>query len=77
MSSEAARRARAELRRSRATLSKTRLAAVEQDLTLIRGSDAISLVTRLTRECWSISGRDEPVYARNEIPCRFVAGRST
>jgi len=71
------RRTRAELRRSRAMLVKTRLQPVEEDLSPIRGSDAISLVHRLTRESWSVSGRDEPTYSRKEIPWRFVRGRLT
>jgi hypothetical protein len=71
------RRARAEARRHRATLRKTQLRPIEDDLSPVRGAAALSLVHRLTKESWSMSGRDEPVYTRDQIPCRFVPGRLT
>ncbi len=55
------------------TLSKSRLGE-EEDLHPIRGGEALSLVTRLTAESWSLSGRRLPDYSRREIPCRFVPG---
>ena len=71
------RRARAEERRRRATIRRTRLTLEEADPDVIRGGEAVSLVTRLTRESWSLTGREEPRYARHEIPIRFVPGRLT
>jgi hypothetical protein len=71
------RRARAQARRSRAILHKGRLQATEAELDPLRGAEALSLVHRLTRESWSLSGREEPVYPRAQIPCRFVRGRLT
>lgn len=75
--SEAGRRARAQGRQARAILRKTRLQAEEADLSPIRGAEAISLLSRLTREGWELAGLDEPTYTRDEIPCRFVPGRLT
>lgn len=69
---EAGRRARAEVRRSRMVLRKSRLQPVEQDLSPLRGAEAVSLVYRLTRESWSLAGREEPAYTRGETPWRFV-----
>jgi hypothetical protein len=74
---DANRRARAEARKTRAILNKARLAPRETDLTPIAGADAISLVASLTRESWSLAGRDDPTYTRREIPCRMVPGRLT
>jgi hypothetical protein len=74
---DAERRPRAEDRKRSAVLSKSRLGEPERDLTPIRGADAISLVTRLTRESWELSGRPLPTYSRRQIPCRFVPGRLT
>jgi hypothetical protein len=71
------RRARAEDRAKRAILHKSHLGPREKDLTPIAGGEAISLLTQLTRESWSLSGRDLPTYARREIPCRLVPGRLT
>jgi hypothetical protein len=71
------RRLRAQGRRSRASLSKARLRPTEEDLTPVRGPEAISLACRLTVESWSLSGRPEPTYKRQQIPCRFVPGRLT
>ena len=71
------RQARAEERRKRATLRRTRLSSEEVDLNPIRGVEAISLVARLTREGWSLAKLEEPSYSRHEIPCRCVSGRLT
>jgi hypothetical protein len=74
------RQARAEERRKRATLRLTRLSSEDDDEVdphPIYGDEAVSLLTRLTREGWSLAGRDQPTYARHEIPCRCVPGRLT
>lgn len=77
LNSAAARRARADARRDRATLRKTVLLPVESDLSPIEGPEAVSLVARLTRESWSLSGSTAPTYTRQQIPCKFVPGRLT
>lgn len=56
---------------------RTRLKAVEADLSPVRGAPALSLVGRLTRESWLLSGRALPDYDRLATPYRFVAGRLT
>jgi hypothetical protein len=66
------RQQRAADRRARATLRRTHVQATEVDLSPVRGALAVSLVHRLTREGWSLSGNPEPAYSRREIPCRFV-----
>jgi hypothetical protein len=66
------REARARVRRETAVLRRTRLQPVESDLHSVGGAAAISLVTRLTEESWSLSGLERPSYRRREIPCRFV-----
>lgn len=71
------RRTRAQARRGRAVIRKTQLQRVEEDLGEVRGAEAISLVTALTREGWSLSGRREPEYSRAQTPYRFVPGRLT
>jgi hypothetical protein len=71
------RRLRAEARRQGAILHKTTLRPRETDLTPIKGVEAISLVASLTRESWSLAGREYPKYTRQEIPCRLVPGRLT
>ncbi|MCG8461431.1 MAG: hypothetical protein MI919_34550 [Holophagales bacterium] len=68
------RRERARIRRRRATLRKSRLGDGEVDLHRLRGAEALSLLTRLTQESWSLSGKPKPSYRRSEIPCRFVPG---
>jgi hypothetical protein len=75
--SEAARRARADERQSRAILRKGRLQPREDDLTPIRGRDAIVLVQQLTAESWSLAGLEVPNYTRDSIPWRFVPRRSS
>lgn len=69
---EAARRRRAEERRRRATLQWAPPGVVEPDPHPVAGAEAISLVTRLTRESWSLSGLPWPEYARADTPYRFV-----
>jgi hypothetical protein len=71
------RRARADVRRLRAVLRKGMLQAREHDFDPISGPAALSLLTRLTDESWSLSGLPWPSYSRQEIPCRFVRWRST
>ena len=53
-------------------LRRVSLHAREEDPYPIRGEEALSLVTRLTREGWSLAGLSFPEYERSEIPCRFV-----
>ena len=77
MDLEAERRARAKARRGAMTLRRGGLQADEHDLSPLSGAEALSLVTRLTREGWSLSGRELPDYARSSIPCRFVPGQLT
>ena len=66
------RTARAEVRRLRAVLRKGTLQVREHDFDPVFGLAAISLLTRLSDESWSLSGRPWPSYSRQEIPCRFV-----
>jgi hypothetical protein len=66
------RRQRAEARKARIILHKTRLANRERDLSPIRGAEALTLASQLTRESYRLAGIPEPQYARREIPCRFV-----
>ena len=70
------RRARAESRRGKIVLRKTSLSD-DVDQEPVRGEEALSLVTRLTRESWSLAGLEEPAYSRRQIPCRTVPGRIT
>jgi hypothetical protein len=71
-SEERSRRARR--RREVAVLRKGRVGDGERDLHPVRGGEAISLLTRLTEESWSLAGLPIPSYRRSEIPCRFVLG---
>jgi hypothetical protein len=48
------------------------LGDVEYDFSPVRGVDAISLVTRLTRECWAIRGDAIDPLDRETIPVHFV-----
>ena len=75
--SDADRRARALARTQRAILHKTTVSAQERDLSPIAGAEAVSLLTRLSRESFQLAGLGEPTYARAQIPCRFVRGRLT
>jgi hypothetical protein len=71
------RRARAAARRLRAVLRKSTLQAREHDFDPIHGPSALSLVTRLTDESWSLSGLPWPSYSRQETPYRFIRWRLT
>jgi hypothetical protein len=53
------------------------LQVFEDDLTPIRGVDAISLVWPLTLESWSLARLDNPSYERATTPYRFMPGRLT
>jgi len=70
--SDADRRERAEARRARVTLHRSKLERRERDLNPVWGAEAISLVTQLTRESWSAAGLEFPSYTRAETPVRFV-----
>jgi hypothetical protein len=72
--SDASREQRAEERRRRAVLTRSRLDAPAVDAEPTAGAEAISLVTQLTRQAWALSGNPWPAYRRSEIPCRFVPG---
>ncbi|MBE7486546.1 MAG: hypothetical protein HS104_42060 [Polyangiaceae bacterium] len=41
-------------------------------MTPISGCDAVSLVTRLSRESWLETGLELPGYSRKQTPYRFV-----
>lgn len=77
MESQDGRRARAEARRQKAILRRGTLQADEPDLSPVSGPLALTLVTRLTLESWSLSGRAVPTYGRDTVPYRFVPGRET
>lgn len=72
MTQDTARRQRAAARTERTVLHKARLSTVEADLSPLRGAAAISLLTQLTRESWSLAGLESPSYERHRIPIRFV-----
>jgi hypothetical protein len=63
---------RAQARASRMTLHKGRLGQPVVDPNEVFGSDAISLVYRLTRTSYAFAGQPLPAYPRDQIPCRFV-----
>jgi hypothetical protein len=64
--------ARAKARSERITLRKARLGEPESDLDSISGTDAIALVSQLTRSSYSLAGLTTPTYTRATIPFRFV-----
>jgi len=68
---------RADTRRRKAVLRKTRLQRVESDLSPLTGASAVSLVYTLTRESWTASRKPWPEYDRAHTPVRFVPGRHT
>lgn len=68
------RKSRAEQRGRRAVISRHRLGDDEVDHFPVRGVEAISLATRISREAWSLSGRAWPDYSRSDTPYRFVDG---
>ncbi len=53
-------------------LNKARFTHGERDLDPIEGGAAITLVTRLSRESWSLAGFDVLRYARRDTPIRFI-----
>jgi len=65
---------RAAERRGRAVIRRVSLEDVTPDPNCLHGVDAISLVTQLTREGWSLSGQAWPEYRRSETLYRFVPG---
>lgn len=67
---------RAQARRERMTLHKGRLGEPEVDFSPVFGSEAISLVYRLTLASYGLAGQPRPTYARAQIPCRFVPRRA-
>lgn len=71
---EMERRARAARRASVMSIHKATL-GYEVDLSPIRGENAISLVTQLSREAFSLAGLEQPAYPRARIPVRFVPRR--
>jgi len=73
---DAGRRARAESRRGKIVLRRTHLSD-DTDPEPVRGEEALSLVTHLTHESWSLAGLEEPTYSRRQIPCRTVPGQIT
>jgi hypothetical protein len=74
-SPEARRRKRAGARKGHFVIHRARLAPIEHDPSPVRGAEAISLVSRLTRESWSLGGLELPAYPRSATPFRFVPGR--
>ncbi|HVK83765.1 MAG TPA: hypothetical protein VM513_06645 [Kofleriaceae bacterium] len=48
----------------------------EVDLSPVRGANAISLATQLSREAFSLAQMEAPAYARTNIPVRFVPRRA-
>lgn len=65
------RKARAEKRRRTMTVRFTTLDD-ETDPWPIRGAEAISLVTQITRDVWSLSGQPSPQYERKNMPVRCI-----
>lgn len=57
-----------------ATLSFSRFGGIERDPQPLSGTEALSLVERLTREGWAAAGRTYPRYPRRQIPVHFVPG---
>ena len=66
------RRRRAEDRRLGMTLRRTRVGEPEHDLSPVRGAEAISLATQLTRMSFGLAAIAASEYPRSEIPVRFV-----
>jgi hypothetical protein len=63
---------RAAARRRELVLRKTDLRGAEGDLHPVHGAEAVSLLTRLSLEAWSMSGRSTPAYTRAATEYRFV-----
>ena len=72
MSSQSDRAYRAQQRRLTATLHRGKVGGIEPDPVPLDGSDAISLVERLTLESWAAAGKVMPKYSREQIPIAFV-----
>jgi hypothetical protein len=68
---------RAQTRRERMTLRKTRVGEPEVDLSPTFGAEAISLVYRLTRTSYGLARLPRPEYTRGTMPCKFVPRRTT
>jgi hypothetical protein len=58
------------------TLHKGRVGDHEVDFSPVFGTEALSLLHRLTLTSFSLAGVTQPTYARAQIPCRFVPRRS-
>ena len=71
------RKFRAAQRRRTASLNRASLGTIEQDLSPLSGLAAVSLVQQLTRECWTLAGKETPEYSRAQTPVKFVPGRLT
>jgi hypothetical protein len=54
------------------TLHKGHMGQPVDDPNGLFGSEAISLVYRLTRASYAVAGQPLPTYPRDQIPCRFV-----
>lgn len=44
----------------------------EVDFSPVERDEGLSLVTQLSRACWSLSGRPLPSYDRSSVPVAFV-----
>jgi len=53
-------------------LAKRRLGDEEHDFTPVSGVEALSLVTRLTLECWTLRGETCAPLDRNKLEVRLV-----
>lgn len=65
------RKDRAKKRRQTMTVRFTTLDD-ESDPWPVRGPEAISLVTQITRDVWSLAGRPWPKYKRKDMPVRCI-----
>jgi hypothetical protein len=65
------RKRRAEHRQRTMTMRRTRLGE-EDDSVRLKGAEAISLVTKLTRMSFGYRQSDAASYTRRDIPVRFV-----
>jgi hypothetical protein len=67
-----ARKQRAARRAETVSIHKGKLGDAPIDFSPVKGAAAISLLTRLTRESFSLARSQAPAYRREEIPVRFV-----
>jgi hypothetical protein len=51
---------------------KGRLGEPEVDFTPVSGAEAISLLTRLSIESFSLAGLEQRAYSRKDIPVCFI-----